>query len=113
MAKNFTDERAKALLGGAAKTGKGRPQNPKIQHGDPTRERLPYGYKRSTYHLREDLADRLKNISYTDRIRLQELVNNIIEEAVLRIEKEHQEAGIEILKAPAKEIVYSSAKKED
>lgn len=92
----FSNARKAALFGDDKNKG-GRPRNPNIQHGDPTTERLPKGYRRVTYHMREDLADRLRDIAYTDRLRLQDLVNDIIEAGVKQIEADHK-----IEKAPVR-----------
>lgn len=94
----FEKERGHALLGNAAK--KGRPVNDNVQHGDPSRERLRVGYKRATFHVSEDLLRRLKALAYTDRKRIQALVNEILQEGIEKREKQHEQAGENIMPYP-------------
>ena len=91
----------------------GRPpkENYDRQRGDPVRERLPYGYQRATFHLREDLVQRLKNIAYTDRALILEVANKAMEDGIKIMEAEHREKGIEILEKPEREPVTVHTKK--
>ena len=93
------------------KPGRPKNENDTKQHGDPVRERLPYGYQRATFHLREDLVKRLKNIAFTDRKRIQEIANKVMETGIEILEAEHREAGIEILEKPEEEPVTVTNKK--
>lgn len=95
----------------SSKKKPGRPKNESVQHGDPVRERLPYGYRRATFHVREDLVQRLKNLAYTDRERIQDVANRLIETGLDLAEAEHREAGIEILEKPEREPISVSNKK--
>ena len=95
------------------KKTRGQPRNENIQHGDPVRERLPYGYRRATFHLREDLLQRLRDIAYTDRERIQDLANRYIEAGIEQAEADHKAAGTEILQMPDREPIPNNRKKRD
>lgn len=78
------------------KSKRGHPINNNIQHGDPVRERLPYGYRRVTFHLREDLIPQIQNMAYTKRERIQDLANRYIADGLKHDEEALLAAGEKI-----------------
>ena len=51
------------------------------------------GYQRATFIVRSDLLKKLKDYAYTERREIKDVVNEILKEALGRIEDEYAERG--------------------
>lgn len=56
----------------------GRPQTIKREYEKSSQEGLPENWTRATFIVREDLLSRLKDLAYTERRSLKELINEMI-----------------------------------
>lgn len=58
----------------------GRPRNERIVRDNPTQEGLTPEFTRSTFIVEVELLEKLKDLAYTDRVSLKDLVNKILRE---------------------------------
>ena len=57
-------------------------------------------YTRATFIVRRDLLRRLKDIAFTERREIKEVVNEILEDAIERIDAEYKKDGRSMLSRP-------------
>ena len=91
----FVDMSKKSFTGGLNSLLGDQPENPK--RGRPTttfkeitkssQEGTKENETRATFIVNEELLDKLKAIAYWDRIRIKDVVNNALQEAVAKYEK--------------------------
>lgn len=84
----------------AAKTESGKPAQPAkpVQTAPPEPVKAdPDAFVRATFIMRKDLLKRLKDYAYTERREIKDVVNALLENALLDVEREYQAAGKIIL----------------
>ena len=57
-------------------------------------------YTRATFIVRRDLLQRLKDIAFTERREIKEVINGILEEALDKVEAEYKKDGRSMLSRP-------------
>lgn len=57
-------------------------------------------YTRATFIVRRDLLQRLKDIAFTERREIKEVINGILEEALDKVEAEYKKDGRSMLTRP-------------
>ena len=75
----------------------GRPKNGELIRGNGPQAGLTEEYSRYTMIITVDLLDRIKNIAYTERRSIKDLLEELLAEAVAKKEKQLKAEGIEIL----------------
>lgn len=60
----------------------GRPQTIKREYEKSSQEGLPLNWTRATFIVREDLLERLKDLAYTERRSIKEVINDAIEQYI-------------------------------
>lgn len=63
---------------GSYRSPAGRPQTIKREYEKSSQEGLPENWTRATFIVREDLLEKLKDLAYTERCSLKELINEMI-----------------------------------
>ena len=59
-----------------------RPQTIKREYEKSSQEGLPVNWTRATFIVREDLLEKLKNLAYTERRSIKEVINEAIEQFI-------------------------------
>lgn len=66
----------------ARKSPAGRPQKIKREIEKSSQEGLPVNWTRATFIVREDLLEKLKDLAYTERRSIKEVINEAIEQFI-------------------------------
>lgn len=75
----------------------GRPKNESLIRGNGAQAGLTADYSRYTMIITVDLLDRIKNIAYTERRNIKDVMEELLNDAVAKKEKQMKAEGIEIL----------------
>lgn len=67
---------------GSYRSPAGRPQTIKREYEKSSQEGLPLNWTRATFIVREDLLERLKDLAYTERRSIKEVINDAIEQYI-------------------------------
>ncbi len=84
--KDFTGGLGSLLGDLPEKPKRGRPQTSTREVTKSSQEGTKVGETRATFIVREDLLEKIKGISYWDRVRIKDIVNSALEEAVAKYE---------------------------
>lgn len=67
---------------GSYRSPAGRPQTIKREYEKSSQEGLPVNWTRATFIVREDLLEKLKDLAYTERRSIKEVINEAIEQFI-------------------------------
>lgn len=79
------------------KRGRGRPKKDDIVRGVSAQEGLTEAYARATFIMRVDLVEKLKDIAYTERLTVKDVINRIVAEGIEQEEKRLARQGEQLL----------------
>ena len=79
------------------KRGRGRPKKDDVVRGVSAQEGLTEAYARATFIVRVDLTEKLKNLAYTERLTVKDVLNRILEEGIAQEEKRLEKQGGQLL----------------
>lgn len=77
---NQEQEEDRSLDTSLRKNAAGRPQTLKRDYEKSSQEGLPENWTRATFIVREDLLEKMKDLAYTDRRTLKEIINEMMEQ---------------------------------
>ncbi len=89
--KDFTGGLSSLLGDQPEKPKRGRPKTSTREVTKSSQEGTKEKETRATFIVREDLLEKIKRISYWDRVRIKDIVNSALEEAVAKYESNNGE----------------------
>ena len=95
-----SDKQAKQPKKETAKAQSTRGESAEKKAAEPAAKADKDAYTRATFIVRRDLLQRLKDIAFTERREIKEVINGILEEALDKVEAEYKKDGRSMLSRP-------------